>query len=77
MQPTHDISCLPATKLARLIKDKKISPVELVQACLLRIEKHNSSVNALCTLSEQAIDEARRAEKKLFIKALISVNSLT
>ena len=66
MQPTHDISCLPATKLARLIKDKKISPVELMQACLLRIEKYNSSVNALCTLSEQAIDEAQKAEKKLF-----------
>jgi len=52
--------------LSRLILEKKISPVELVKAQLIGIEKENPDINAIVTLSaESALQSARKAEKQL------------
>lgn len=49
-----------ASDLAAAIKRRKISPVEVVDAVLARIEKLNSTLNAYCTVTA---DSARRGAK--------------
>jgi aspartyl-tRNA(Asn)/glutamyl-tRNA(Gln) amidotransferase subunit A len=52
--------------LAALLAKRKISPVELTELFLRRIEKHNPALNAFLTVTEErALDAARRAEKEL------------
>jgi aspartyl-tRNA(Asn)/glutamyl-tRNA(Gln) amidotransferase subunit A len=49
--------------LAPRLKRKEVSPVELTQACLDRIEKLNPALNAFITVTgESALAEARAAE---------------
>jgi len=53
-----------ATSLARLIRTKQVSPVEVVQAHLDRIAAVNPKVNAITTLlAEQALQAAKAAER--------------
>ena len=53
---------LPVAKLAPLIREQKLSPVELAEGCLDRLEKQK--FNAVVTLArESALKEAREAEK--------------
>jgi Asp-tRNA(Asn)/Glu-tRNA(Gln) amidotransferase A subunit family amidase len=60
---------LPQTSLAdlaTLIRNREVSPVEVVKAHLDRIEELNPDLNAFIELrSEAALDEARRAEAAL------------
>jgi aspartyl-tRNA(Asn)/glutamyl-tRNA(Gln) amidotransferase subunit A len=49
-----------ATKLADLIRTKQVSPVEVVQAHLDRIEAVDPQVNAIVTLADGALEAARR-----------------
>ena len=51
-----DLAWLPALELAARIRGKKVSPVEVVEAVLARIERLNPALNAYCTV---AADEAR------------------
>ena len=61
MARLHDLSAL---EQAGAIKSKEISPVELAQHYLQRIDKHNETVGAFITVTvERALDEARAAEK--------------
>lgn len=56
----------PVSELAPLLKARKISPVELVRACLDRIEAVNPKVNAFLTVTgERALEEARRAGREI------------
>jgi len=58
-----DLCYTPATELSRLIRSKVLSPVELMEAVLARIERINPVINAYCTMTAtEAMDEARRAE---------------
>ncbi len=50
-----------AATLARRIRSKQVSPVEVMDAAIARIESHNSKINALIILH---LDEAREAAKK-------------
>ena len=50
-----------AAKIAARIRRKDISPVEVMDAAISRIETHNSKINALIILH---LDEAREAAKK-------------
>ena len=62
MGPT-DLCYASATELVSLIRTKVLSPVELMEALLARIERVNPIVNAYCTITaDRAMDEARRAE---------------
>jgi aspartyl-tRNA(Asn)/glutamyl-tRNA(Gln) amidotransferase subunit A len=49
-----------------LLRSKNVSPVDLVQACLRRIEKYNSALNAFITVTgDSAMAEARKAEAEI------------
>ncbi len=53
-----------AVELRRLIRGKQISPVELLEACIARIETVNPFVNAVtATCFERARKEAKAAER--------------
>ena len=54
---------LPATELRRLIGTKEISPVELLESCIARIEAINPAVNAIAAKAYgRARVEAKAAE---------------
>ena len=60
----EDIVALPATELRRLIGARQLSPVELLDACIARIEAVNPFVNAVtATCFDRARKEARAAER--------------
>lgn len=63
-QSDLDICYTPAVELARMIKEKEISPVEVVNIFRERIEEINPKVNAFCTLTlDTALVEAKKAEQ--------------
>ena len=52
-----------AASLARRIRAKQISPVEVMRAAIARIEAHNAKINALIILHlDQALEAAKAAE---------------
>jgi amidase len=54
---------MPACELARAVRRKEVSPVEVVGAFLARIERLNPRINAYCTVvADQARAAARNAE---------------
>ena len=58
----RDLCFMPATKLVPLIARGAVSPLEVVQAVLARLERVNPRLNAYCTVAaEQAVDAAKRA----------------
>ncbi|MDP2920212.1 MAG: amidase [Dehalococcoidia bacterium] len=55
---------MSAVQLATAIKSRQLSPVEVTQAVLRRIELVNPKINAFCTIAaEQAVQQAKEAEK--------------
>lgn len=57
-------------ELARLIRRRELSPVELVDAAIARIEAVNPAINAVvATRFDRARDEARRAERDVLAGA--------
>ena len=57
-----DLCFTPATKLTAMIRRGAVSPLEVVQAVLARIERVNPRLNAYCTVAaEQALAAARTA----------------
>ncbi len=61
-----EIPFRPVRELAALIEARKLSPVELVQVLLARIEAVNPKVNAFLTVTgEQALEQARKAEREI------------
>ena len=59
------IAELPATELRRLIERREVSCSEVAEACLARVERHNGDINAVVTLNESAVDEARRLDERM------------
>ena len=65
-----DLNFLPATEAIKLIREKKLSPVELMSAILERIAALEPRVNAFSTFDfEMAMDQAKSAE------ALVAANN--
>ncbi len=60
---SDDIIFSDATKLAKLVRTKAVSPVEVVQKHLDRIEATNPAINAIVTIADGAIAAAKAAEK--------------
>ncbi len=60
----HDeIAWMPATEMATAVREKKLSPVEIAQTFLERIEAINPAINAYCLVTpEMALEQAREAE---------------
>jgi aspartyl-tRNA(Asn)/glutamyl-tRNA(Gln) amidotransferase subunit A len=59
---TTSIFYSDATRLAELIRNREISPVEVMQAHLDRIEAVNPKINAIVTVVEDALKAAKAAE---------------
>ena len=60
-----DLCYTPATELARLIRAKTISPVEIAAAVLARLERLNPNLNAFLTVTaDRARQEAKAAEAR-------------
>ncbi|WP_235037620.1 MULTISPECIES: amidase [unclassified Novosphingobium] len=58
-----DLSLLPASRQAQLIRDRQVSPVEVMDAVLFRIEAQEPVLHAFCIVAgEQARGAAREAE---------------
>jgi aspartyl-tRNA(Asn)/glutamyl-tRNA(Gln) amidotransferase subunit A len=58
-----DLGYVPATDLAHLIRTRKLSPVELTDTILRRIERLEPRLNAFATLAgDRAMDAARESE---------------
>ncbi len=58
----RDLCFVPATELGRLYRARKVSPLEVMQAVLARIEAVNPAVNAYVTIArEAALAGARKA----------------
>ena len=60
-----DLTLHSATKLAELIRQRDVSPVEVVEAYLYRIDEVNPSLNAIVTLAPNVLEQAREAEVAL------------
>lgn len=50
-------------ELAERIRTKEVSPVEVVRAHLDRIQSINPAINAIVTVNDAALDQAREAER--------------
>jgi aspartyl-tRNA(Asn)/glutamyl-tRNA(Gln) amidotransferase subunit A len=59
---SNDIIFSDATELAELIRTKEVSPVEVVQAHLDRIEAVDPRINAIVTIADDALKAAKAAE---------------
>jgi aspartyl-tRNA(Asn)/glutamyl-tRNA(Gln) amidotransferase subunit A len=57
----EDLGFTPATELARMIRDKEVSPLEVMDAVLARAEALNPTLNAICTWTADAAREQARA----------------
>ncbi len=58
----NDLVCQSAVKLVELIKAHAVSPVEIVEAYLKRIETMNPALNAIVTAAPDVLERAREAE---------------
>src|SRR5262249_27365896 len=66
MTTRRDLCFTPAIELSKLYRARKISPLEVMQAVLARIDAVNPVVNAIVTLTrDAALNEARRATTSL------------
>ena len=62
----RDLAYTPAWQLRQLMDSRQVSPVELVEIYLRRIESLNPKLNAFLTVTaEEALAEARGAEQKI------------
>jgi aspartyl-tRNA(Asn)/glutamyl-tRNA(Gln) amidotransferase subunit A len=62
----EQLGYLPATQLAPMIRQKKISPVEVMTALLARMEKLEPKINAMAAIDpELSLAGARAAERAL------------
>ncbi len=64
MNHNQEIIRFSATKIRRLIEDKHLSPVEVIEASLQQIEKYNEKINAVVTLNERALDDAKKLQSQ-------------
>jgi len=63
---TDDLAFLSISQLSELIRERKVSPVEVTEATLKRIERLNPSLNAFITPTwELARNAAREAESEI------------
>ncbi|HET7459642.1 MAG TPA: amidase [Longimicrobium sp.] len=60
-----DPTQLTASEIARLVRSKEISPVEVLRASMDRVAAVNPEINALVTPNPRAEDEARELERRI------------
>jgi amidase len=62
---SDDLAFLPAHELARRVRAREISPVEVLDACMAQVDRHNGHINAVVTLNPRARDEAAELERRI------------
>jgi aspartyl-tRNA(Asn)/glutamyl-tRNA(Gln) amidotransferase subunit A len=63
---SQDLASLTLKQASDLIRRKTVSPMDLTEACLARIERHDRAINAFITVTrEQALAAARDMEGEL------------
>ena len=55
----------PAYEIARMIRERQVSSVEVLEAYLNQISQHNSKLNAICTINDKALETAKQADEAL------------
>jgi amidase len=61
-----ELTKLTLSEASELVRSRKVSPVELTQACLSRIEQLNPKLNAFITvMADSALAQAREAESDI------------
>src|ERR1700743_2981566 len=60
---TNNIMQMDAGRIAELVANRELSPVEVMQAHLSRIAEVNPKVNAIVTLADGALVAAKKAEE--------------
>lgn len=66
MTSDNELVFLGAAEQGRLIRSRKLSPVELVRACLARIERFDGVLRAYITVcADEALAQARQAEREI------------
>jgi aspartyl-tRNA(Asn)/glutamyl-tRNA(Gln) amidotransferase subunit A len=64
--PKGELTALTLQEAGAQIRSRAVSPVELTQACLARIERYDSQINAFITVStELALAQAQAAEREI------------
>jgi amidase len=64
--PTSELNFKTATELSALLKAKQVSAVELAQAAIAQIERHDGAINAVCVRDfERGLDAAKAADAAL------------
>src|ERR671924_2230677 len=63
-----DLCYMPATDLAAAIRTKQVSPVEVVNAVLARIEQLNPTLNAFCLVTADAARQAAQAAEQAVMR---------
>jgi aspartyl-tRNA(Asn)/glutamyl-tRNA(Gln) amidotransferase subunit A len=67
--PNDELCWMSATELAAAVKRRRVSPVEVMDAVLARIERLNPTLGAYCLVAaESARKEAKAAERQLMRK---------
>jgi amidase len=62
---SDELAFLPALEQAELVRRREVSPVELIELYLERIDRLDPALNSYVTVaSEQALDDARAAESR-------------
>jgi len=64
MNQDQEITRLSATEIRNLIAQKELSTVEVIEASLRQIEKYNEKINAVVTLNERALDDAKKLQSQ-------------
>ncbi|MFQ5602679.1 MAG: amidase [bacterium] len=60
---SQEIALKPATELRNLIGKKALSVAEVIQASLEQIDRHNDTINAVVTLNEHALNQAKKLDE--------------
>jgi amidase len=63
--PEQSLADLPAHEIAARVRARDVSPVEVLDACMARVEQVNPRINAVVTLNHRARDEAAELERRL------------
>jgi aspartyl-tRNA(Asn)/glutamyl-tRNA(Gln) amidotransferase subunit A len=63
-----DLCYMPATDLAAAIRTKQVSPVDVVNAVLARIEQLNPRLNAFCLITAEAARQAAQASEQAVMR---------
>src|SRR5437764_11575938 len=63
---SSDLTGISLIEASDLVRNKKISPVDLTKACLARIDRLNPVLNCFITVTaERALQQAQQAESEI------------